>query len=123
PWETDTGTRKPTRTHSRHSYALRLRFPGWRRLSPADPGLRDTTPSGYGTRSPFTETVTRTKRLNRDAPRGHFSFERRRDNVAGRIRGLLERLLARRREAAHDGVSDAELLRRFTQHRDEAAEQ
>jgi RNA polymerase sigma factor (sigma-70 family) len=41
--------------------------------------------------------------------------------VAGRIRGLLERLLARRREAAGEGVSDAELLRRFTQERDEAA--
>lgn len=41
--------------------------------------------------------------------------------MAGRIRGLLERLLARRREAAGEGVSDAELLRRFTQERDEAA--
>jgi RNA polymerase sigma factor (sigma-70 family) len=42
-------------------------------------------------------------------------------NVAARLRGLLDRLLARRREAAHDGVSDADLLLRFTQERDEAA--
>lgn len=41
--------------------------------------------------------------------------------MAGRMRGLLERLLARRREAAGDGVSDAELIHRFTRDRDEAA--
>ena len=41
--------------------------------------------------------------------------------MAGRMRGLLERLLARRREAAGDGVPDSELLRRFTRDRDEAA--
>jgi RNA polymerase sigma factor (sigma-70 family) len=41
--------------------------------------------------------------------------------VAGRIRGLLERLLARRRQAASEGVPDSELLRRFTRERDEAA--
>src|SRR5436853_7209634 len=37
------------------------------------------------------------------------------------MRGLLERLLARRRETASDGVPDAELLRRFAHARDEAA--
>ena len=41
--------------------------------------------------------------------------------MAGRVRGLLERLLARRREAAGEGVPDSELLRRFTRDRDEAA--
>lgn len=40
--------------------------------------------------------------------------------MAGRVRGLLERLLNRRREEAH-GVSDAELLHRFARERDEAA--
>jgi RNA polymerase sigma factor (sigma-70 family) len=42
-------------------------------------------------------------------------------NVAGRIRGLLERLLARRHASASEGVPDSELLRRFTRERDEAA--
>lgn len=41
--------------------------------------------------------------------------------MAGRMRGLLERILARRREIAGDSVPDAELLRRFTRERDEAA--
>ena len=41
--------------------------------------------------------------------------------MAGRVRGLLERILARRREAAGEGVPDSELLRRFTRDRDEAA--
>ncbi len=41
--------------------------------------------------------------------------------MAARIRGLLERLLARRRADTHDGVPDAELLRRFARDRDEAA--
>lgn len=42
-------------------------------------------------------------------------------NVAGRVRGLLERILARRRDEASAGVPDSELLRRFTRDRDEAA--
>jgi RNA polymerase sigma factor (sigma-70 family) len=37
------------------------------------------------------------------------------------MRGLLDRLLARRRESAGEGVPDSELLRRFTHDRDEAA--
>jgi RNA polymerase sigma factor (sigma-70 family) len=37
------------------------------------------------------------------------------------MRGLLDRLLARRRESAGEGVSDFELLCRFTHDRDEAA--
>lgn len=41
--------------------------------------------------------------------------------MAGRVRGLLERILARRRETAGEGVADSELLRRFTHDRDEAA--
>ena len=41
--------------------------------------------------------------------------------MAERMRGLLERLLTRRREAAGEGVPDSELLRRFTHDRDEAA--
>jgi RNA polymerase sigma factor (sigma-70 family) len=43
-------------------------------------------------------------------------------NVAGRVRGILERLLGRRLEAAvSEVVTDAELLQRFTITRDEAA--
>lgn len=41
--------------------------------------------------------------------------------MAGRVRGLLERILARRRDEASAGVPDSELLRRFTHDRDEAA--
>src|SRR5262245_37029880 len=37
------------------------------------------------------------------------------------MRGLLERLLARRRASAADGITDAELLHRFARERDEAA--
>ncbi|AMV27148.1 ECF RNA polymerase sigma-E factor [Gemmata sp. SH-PL17] len=37
------------------------------------------------------------------------------------MRGLLERLLARHRRAADEGITDAELLRRFTRDRDESA--
>ena len=37
------------------------------------------------------------------------------------MRGILERLLARHRRAADQGVTDAELLRRFVRDRDEAA--
>lgn len=41
--------------------------------------------------------------------------------MAGRVRGLLERLLVRQRAEQHSGVPDAELLRHFTRDRDEAA--
>lgn len=41
--------------------------------------------------------------------------------MPGRMRGLLERLLARRRETIGEGVSDSELLQRFTRDKDEAA--
>lgn len=41
--------------------------------------------------------------------------------MAGRVRGILERLLARRRDTDSTGVPDAELLRRFVHARDEAA--
>lgn len=41
--------------------------------------------------------------------------------MAGRMRGLLERLLLRQRAEQHSGVPDAELLRRFAHDRDEAA--
>ena len=41
--------------------------------------------------------------------------------MAGRVRGLLERLLVRQRAEQHNGVPDAELLRRFSRDRDEAA--
>ena len=42
--------------------------------------------------------------------------------MAGRVRGILETLLGRRREIAlSEVVGDAELLRRFTATRDEAA--
>ncbi|HEY1187377.1 MAG TPA: sigma-70 family RNA polymerase sigma factor [Gemmata sp.] len=41
--------------------------------------------------------------------------------MSQRVRGLLDRLLARQRETAGDGVPDAELLRRFARERDEAA--
>lgn len=41
--------------------------------------------------------------------------------MAGRMRGLLERLLIRQRAEKHNGVPDAELLRRFSHDRDEAA--
>lgn len=41
--------------------------------------------------------------------------------MAGRVRGLLERLLVRQRAEQHSGVPDAELLRRFSRDRDEAA--
>ena len=41
--------------------------------------------------------------------------------MAGRMCGLLERLLARRRETARDGAPDDELLRQFARARDEAA--
>ncbi|AWM38782.1 ECF RNA polymerase sigma-E factor [Gemmata obscuriglobus] len=41
--------------------------------------------------------------------------------MSQRVRGLLDRLLARRKAASCDGVSDAELLRRYSRDRDEAA--
>lgn len=41
--------------------------------------------------------------------------------MSGRMRGLLEQLLARRRETTGEGVSDWELLQRFTRDKDEAA--
>lgn len=41
--------------------------------------------------------------------------------MAGRVRGLLERLLVRQRAEQHNGVPDAELLRRFSRDRDESA--
>lgn len=41
--------------------------------------------------------------------------------MSQRVRGLLDRLLARRRADTGDGVPDAELLRRFAHTRDEAA--
>ncbi|MDY3553288.1 RNA polymerase sigma factor [Gemmata sp. JC717] len=41
--------------------------------------------------------------------------------MSQRVRGLLDRILARRKDSSCDGVSDAELLRRYSRNRDEAA--